>query len=72
MVDFGELKDKAEDAIDDLKDKAQDLVGEHGDTIKSGIDKAGDFIADKIGHEDTVNKVEDAVSGFVDKLAGDK
>lgn len=60
MVDF-----------DDLKDKAQDFVGEHADTIKQGVDKAGDFIADKIGHEETVDKVENAISGFVDKLAGD-
>lgn len=61
MVDFGELKDKA-----------QDLVGEHADQIKDGVDKAGDFIADKIGHAETVDKVEDAIEGFIDKLAGEK
>lgn len=60
MVDF-----------DELKDKAQDMVGEHADKIKEGVDKAGDFVADKIGHKETVEKVEDAISGFVDKLAGD-
>lgn len=59
MVDF-----------DDVKDKAQDFVGEHADQIKGGIDKAGDFVADKVGHGETVEKVEDALSGFVDKLAG--
>jgi hypothetical protein len=61
MVDF-----------DELKDKAQEFVGDHADRIKGGIDKAGEFVADKIGHEDTVDKVEDALSGIVDKLAGDK
>ncbi len=60
MVDFGELKDKA-----------QDFVGDHADQVKEGIDKAGDFVADKIGHEEQVQKAEDAVSGFVDKIAGD-
>jgi hypothetical protein len=60
MVDF-----------DELKDKAQDFVGEHADTIKGGIDKVGDFVSDKIGHEDTVDKVGDALSGIVDKLAGE-
>lgn len=60
MVDF-----------DELKDKAQDLVGDHAEQIKDGVEKVGGFVADKIGHEDTVDKVEDAISGFVDKLAGD-
>lgn len=60
MVDF-----------DELKDKAQDLVGDHADQIKDGVEKVADFVSDKIGHEETVDKVEDAISGFVDKLAGD-
>ncbi|MEO7125666.1 MAG: antitoxin [Nakamurella sp.] len=61
MVDF-----------DGLKDKAQDLVGDHAAQIKDGIDKVGDFVAGKIGHGDKIDKAEDAVSGLVDKLAGDK
>jgi hypothetical protein len=61
MVDFGELKDKA-----------QDFVGDHADQVKEGVDKAGDFVADKIGHEEQVEKVEGAISGFVDKIAGDE
>jgi hypothetical protein len=61
MVDFGELKDKA-----------QDFVGEHADQIKGGIDKAGNFVADKIGHDETVDNVEDTLSGLVDKLAGEE
>lgn len=60
MVDF-----------DELKDKAQDLVGDHAEQIKDGIDKAGNFVADKFGHGDKVDKVEGALSGLVDKLAGD-
>lgn len=61
MVDF-----------DELKDKAQDFVGDHADQIKQGVDKVGDMIGDKIGHEEQVEKAESAISGFVDKLAGDK
>lgn len=61
MVDFGEMKDKATDA-----------VAGNADKIKDGIDKAGDFVADKIGHKDKVEKAEDAVTSLVDKLAGDK
>lgn len=60
MVDFGELKDKAEG-----------FVEEHADQVKQGVDKAGDFVADKIGHEEQVEKVEGAIGGFVDKLGGD-
>jgi hypothetical protein len=67
MVDFDGLKDKAEE----LKDKAEDFVGEHSDQIKQGVDKAGDFVADKIGHQEQVDKAESAISGLVDKLAGE-
>lgn len=61
MVDFEELKDKA-----------QDLVGDHADEIKQGIDKAGDFVGEKIGGEEKIQGVENALTGFVDKLAGEK
>lgn len=60
MVDFGELKDKAEG-----------LVAEHSDQIKQGIDKVGDFVGDKIGH-DKVDPIEEKLSGFVDSIARDK
>lgn len=66
MVDFSELKGKAQDAMT----KAQDALADHADQIKSGIDKAGDFVAGKVGHGETVDKVEGALSGFVDKVAG--
>ncbi len=61
MVDF-----------DELKDKAQDFVAEHADQVKEGVEKAGDFVADKVGHEEQVKKVSDAIGGFIDKLGGDK
>ncbi len=60
MVDFGELKDKAEG-----------LVSEHSAEIKQGIDKVGDFVGDKIGH-DKVDPVQQKLTGLVDKLGGDK
>lgn len=59
MVDFGDLKKKAEDA-----------VNEHGDQIKDGVSKAADAIADKVGHADKIKKAEDALTGLVDKLGG--
>ncbi len=58
MVDFNELKDKA-----------QDLVAQHADTIKEGITKTGDFVGDKVGHE-KVDPIEEKLHGFVDKAAG--
>lgn len=58
MVDFNELKDKA-----------QDLVAQHADTIKDGIAKTGDFVGDKVGH-DKVDPIEEKLHGLVDKAAG--
>lgn len=58
MVDFG-----------GLKDKAQDFIAQNDEKIKDGIEKAGDFIGGKIGHE-KVDGVEDKLTGLVDKLAG--
>ena len=58
MVDFGELKDKA-----------QDLVSQHSDTVKQGISKAGEFVGDKVGH-DKVDPIEDKLHGLVDQAAG--
>lgn len=60
MVDFGELKAKAEE-----------FVSEHDDQIKQGIDKVGDFVGDKIGH-DKVDGVQDKLTNFVDSIGGDK
>ncbi|HZM67003.1 MAG TPA: antitoxin [Nakamurella sp.] len=58
MVDFGELKDKA-----------QALAAQHSDTIKQGISKTGDFVGKKVGH-DKVDPVEGKLHDLVDKVAG--
>lgn len=60
MVDFGELKDKA-----------QNLVAEHSDQVKQGIEKVGDFVGNKLGH-DKVDPIEDKLASFVDGLGGPK
>lgn len=60
MVDFG-----------GMKDKAQDLASEHGDQIQEGIDKGGDALGDKIGH-DKVDPLQDKLSGAVDSFGGDQ
>lgn len=59
MVDFGELKDKAEA-----------FATEHASQIKQGIGKAGALVGGKIGH-DKVDPIENKLSGFLDGL-GDK
>ena len=56
MVDFGELKNKAEA-----------FASEHADQIKQGIGKAGDLVGNKIGH-DKVDPVEEKIGGFLDGL----
>ncbi|MFN8200322.1 MAG: antitoxin [Nakamurella multipartita] len=58
MVDFNELKDKA-----------QGLVAQHADTIKDGITKTGDFVGEKLGH-DKVDPIEQKLHGLVDQAAG--
>lgn len=60
MVDFGELKDKAEA-----------FATEHAAQIKQGIGKAGDLVGNKIGH-DKVDKVEEKLTGYLDGLGKDK
>lgn len=59
MVDFGELKDKAEA-----------FATEHASQIKQGIGKAGDLVGGRIGH-DKVDPIESKLTGFLDGL-GDK
>lgn len=61
MVDLGGLKDKATGAIAD-----------NADAIKDGVTQAADAVADKVGHKDKIDKAKDAVTGVVDKLAGDQ
>lgn len=58
MVDF-----------DELKIKAQDLLTQHSDSIKDGITKTGDFVGEKVGH-DKVDPIEEKLHGLVDRVAG--
>lgn len=60
MVDFGAMKDKA-----------QQFLAEHDDQVKGGIGKVGDFVGSKIGH-DKVDGVENKLSEFIDKVAGNR
>ncbi len=58
MVDFKQLRDKA-----------QGLLTEHSDSVKQGITKAGSFVGGKVGR-DKVDPIEDKLHGFVDRAAG--
>ena len=60
MVDFGELRNKAEA-----------LISEHDDKIKQGIDKVGDLVGKKIGN-DKVDPIEKKLRRFIDSVGGDK
>jgi hypothetical protein len=57
MVDFKELRDKA-----------QGLLAEHSDSVKQGITKAGGFVGTKVGR-DKVDPIEGKLHDFVDKAA---
>jgi hypothetical protein len=54
MVDF-----------DELKKRAEGLVSEHADQIESGIDKAADLAGNKLGHEDQIDKAADKLKGLL-------
>lgn len=56
MVDFNELKNKAEG-----------LLKEHGDQVEAGIDKAADVAGQKFGHEEQIDNAAEKLKGFVDK-----
>ncbi len=47
MVDFGELKGKADE-----------LLSQHADQAKTGLGKAGNFAGDRLGH-DKVDPLEE-------------
>jgi hypothetical protein len=55
MVDF-----------DDLKGKAESLLGEHGDQVEDGIDKLADLAGKKFGHAGQIDQAADKLKGFVD------
>ena len=56
MVDFGELKGKADE-----------LLSQHADQAKTGLGKAGDLAGDRFGHE-KVDPLEDKATGYIDGL----
>ncbi|MPZ85214.1 MAG: antitoxin [Actinophytocola sp.] len=51
--------------FDDLKNKAQDLVEEHGDKIEGGVEKAGDFAKKRFGHAEQVDQVVDKIQDAI-------
>lgn len=55
MVDF-----------DDLRSKAEELLGEHGDKVDDGIDKLADLAGAKLGHEAQIDQAADKLKDFVD------
>lgn len=61
-------------SFDELKNKAQDLVNQHGDKIEGGVEKAGEFAKQKLGHEQQIDSVVDKIQDMIpDKpAAGDE
>lgn len=59
MVDF-----------DELKNKAEGLLHEHGDQVEAGIDKAAELAGQKFGHEDQIDNAAEKLKGFVQKQQG--
>lgn len=55
MVDF-----------DDLKGKAEELLGEHGDKVEDGIDKLADLAGKKLGHDAQIDQAADKLKDFVE------
>ena len=52
--------------FDDLKDKAEDLVEDHGDKVEQGIDKLADLAADRFGHEAQIDKAAEKAKEFIE------
>ncbi|MDT4920424.1 MAG: hypothetical protein QOI15_1326 [Pseudonocardiales bacterium] len=55
MVDF-----------DDLKGKAESLLGEHADQVEGGIDKLADLAGKQFGHAGQIDQAAEKLKGFVD------
>jgi hypothetical protein len=55
MVDF-----------DDLKGKAEALLGEHADQVEDGIDKLADVAGKKFGHAGQIDQAAEKLKGLVD------
>ncbi|GAA4542428.1 antitoxin [Amycolatopsis samaneae] len=59
--------------FDELKNKAQDALKEHGDKIEQGLDKAGDFAKSKFsGQSDKIEGGVEKAKDFLGKFGGDK
>ncbi|MCA1655799.1 MAG: antitoxin [Pseudonocardiaceae bacterium] len=57
--------------FDDLKNKAQNLVEQHGDKIEGGVEKAGELAKKRFGHDEQVDKVVDKIQDALpDRPAG--
>lgn len=56
MVDF-----------DDLKGKAESLLGEHGDQVEDGIDKLADLAGKKFGHTSQIDQAADKLKDYVEE-----
>jgi hypothetical protein len=56
MVDF-----------DDLKGKAESLLGEHGDQVDDGIDKLADLAGKKFGHANQIDQAAEKLKDLVDE-----
>lgn len=56
MVDF-----------DELKGKAESLLGEHGNQVDEGIDKLADLAGKKFGHAGQIDQAADKLKDFVDE-----
>ena len=56
MVDF-----------DELKARAESLLGEHPDQVESGIDKLADLAGKQFGHAAQIDEAADKLKAFVDE-----
>ena len=58
--------------FDNIKDKAQDLVDEHGEQAGQGLDKAGDVVDEKTGgqHSAQIDQGVEQAKNALDGLDG--
>ncbi|CAM3870532.1 antitoxin [Kibdelosporangium persicum] len=51
--------------FDELRNKAQDLVNQHGGKIEEGVEKAGEFAKQKFGHEAQIDSVVGKIQDMI-------
>ncbi|CRK60965.1 hypothetical protein [Alloactinosynnema sp. L-07] len=56
--------------FNELKNKAEDLVEQHGDKIEQGVEKAGEFVKGKFGHDEQVDGVVDKIQDMIPDKPG--